>query len=125
MPRRTLYRAMIITIACVVLLSLTPATADAIGASAPRPPVPRTVSIETPRDGDEGAVRGARDMSVEYFISGTILGMLLGLLFGPHILSHMQRWWQDRQQRQRDIDRLTAQFQALFRESDQGKNHHP
>jgi hypothetical protein len=29
-----------------------------------------------------------------------------------------------RQERQRDIDRLTQQFQALFRESDQGKNHY-
>src|SRR5215471_1077302 len=102
MPGRALYRAMIITIVCVVLRSLTPATADAIGSSAPRPPVPRTVSIETLRDGDERAVRGARDMSVEYFISGMILGTLLGLLFGPRMLSHVQQRWQGRQQRQRD-----------------------
>jgi len=125
MPGRALYRAMIITIVCVVLLSLAPATAGAIGSSAPRQSIPRTVSIEMLRDGDERAVRGAQDMSVEYFISGVILGLLLGLPFGPRMLSHMQRWWQDRQQRQRAIDRLTTQFQALFRESDQGKNHYP
>ena len=35
----------------------------------------------------------------------------------------MQKWW-SRQRRQRDIDQLTAQFQALFRETKQ-KNQSP
>ena len=50
------------------------------------------------------------------FLSGVIVSILLGLLLGSRVL----QGWQGRQRRQRDIDRLTEEFQALFRKIDQG-----
>ena len=47
-------------------------------------------------------------MSIPLFMSGVILGALLGLLLGYRVL----RGWQGRQEKQRDMDRLTEQFQA-------------
>jgi hypothetical protein len=125
MTRPTLDRAMMVTIACTVLLSMLPVTAGAwmpqttgtIGAMQPRA---RTAIIETSRDGAEKTVRGTQDMSLPLFISGMILGVLLGLF----LRFRVPQGWHTRQRRRRDIDRLTAQFQALFRESDQGKNHY-
>lgn len=67
--------------------------------------------------GREG--RGAQDMTIPSFMSGVILGGLLGVLVG---LCVSQRWlhaWR----RTRDIDRLVEQFQALFRQ--RGQEHHP
>jgi len=117
---------MLVTIACAVLLSMTLGTAGAwiermtgtIGAWSPGS---RPVVIEAFRHGGERAVSGAQDMSIPLFISAVILGLPLGLLLGSRVL----RRWQGRQERQRDIDRLTEQFQALFREIDQGKNQDP
>jgi preprotein translocase subunit Sec63 len=56
-------------------------------------------------------------MMVPIFISGVILGGLLGILLGPHV----SQWWQRSWTSKRDIDRLIEQFQALFRQLDQGK----
>jgi hypothetical protein len=122
MPRRMLYRAMLVTIACAVLLSMAPGTAGAWGErmtgtigswnSGSRP-----VVSEALRNGGARAVSGAQDMFIPLFISAMILGLSLGLLLGYRVL----RRWQGRQERQRDIDRLIEQFQALFREIDQGK----
>jgi hypothetical protein len=110
-----------VTIAGVVLLSLSPAPAGAIGSTTTEKPVSRTVVIEAPRDGEGQEGREAQDMSTAYFISGMICGVPLGLLLGHRLL----RRWQGCKARQRDMDRLTAQFQALFREIDQGKKPYP
>ena len=115
----TLHRAMIITILCAVLLSMSPALAGAIGTSTTVKPVSRTTDIEVPRDGEGREGRETQGMSIPLFIIEVILGGLMGLL-GYRVLQGRRA----RQERQRDIDRLTEQFQALFRESDQGKNHY-
>jgi hypothetical protein len=117
MPHRTLSRAMRVTIAGVVLLSLLPATAGAIGSTTTVKPVSRTAVSEAPRDGEGGEGREARDMSTAYFLSGMLCGVPLGLMLGHRLL----RRWQSRKEKQRDMDRLTAQFQALFRAIYQGK----
>ena len=126
MPRWMLYRAMLVTIACVMLHSLSPATAGAWmpqtnGTIAPVRPGPRTVAIEASREGDGREVRGLQGRCIEIFISGVILGVFLGLLLGSRVLSHMLQRWQSRMEKQHDIDQLTEQFQALFRAIDQGK----
>jgi hypothetical protein len=126
MPRRTPYRAMMVIIACVMLLSLSPATAGAwmpqtIGAIATTKPVSRTVVSEAPGDRGGNEVRGEYGMSVPLFISGVMLGVLLGLLLRYRVLPG----WQCRKRKQHDIDRLTDQCQALSRESNQGKNQRP
>lgn len=115
---RTLHRAMIIALLCAVLLSMAPALAGAIGTSTTVKPVSQTTVIEVPRDGEGREERETQGMSIPLFIIGGLVGGLLGLL-GYRVLQE----WRARQERQRDIDRLTEQFQALFRESDQGKNH--
>jgi hypothetical protein len=81
----------------------------------------RLDSRERGAQGVEGReVRETRDMSILLFISGVILGLSLGLL-GYRVL----KGWRGRQERQRNIDQLTEQFQALFREIDSGKNPYP
>lgn len=58
-------------------------------------------------------------MSIQVFISGLILGILLGVL-----LCYVCIQWFGRQRvrdAQREIDQLTEQFQALFRQIDQDK----
>src|SRR5215831_8039376 len=126
MLRRTLYKVIMIVIACTVLSSLSPATAGAwmphtSGTSAPATPGPRTAILDAPQGGGGREVRGSQGMAIEIFISGIILGLFLGLLLGSRVLSRMLQRWQNRKQQQHDIDRLTEQFQALFREIDQGK----
>ena len=56
-------------------------------------------------------------MPIQLFLSGVILVLLIGMLLGYHLLP----WLQRREGRQRDIDRLVEQFQALFRQLDQIK----
>ena len=119
MPYWTLHRTMIITLFCAMLLSMSPATAGAISPATTAKPTSRTAVIEAPRDGEGREGRETQEISIPFFMSGVILGGLLGLL-GYRVLQR----WRSRQERQRDIDRLTEQFQALFRESDQGKNHY-
>jgi hypothetical protein len=109
---------MIITLLCAVLLSMPPALAGAIGTSTTVKPISWTTAIEVPRDGERREARETQDMSIPLCIIGVLVSGLLGLL-GYRVL----RGWRARQERRRDIDRLTEQFQALFRESDQGKNH--
>jgi hypothetical protein len=125
-PRRTLYRAMMVTIACVVLLRMSPAVAGAWmermnGTIGTMQSVSQPVVNKAPRDGGGQEARGEQGMSVPLFISGVILGVLLGLLRRFRVLLG----WQCRKRRRHDIDRLTEQFQALFREIDQGKNQRP
>ena len=119
-----LYQAMMVASVCVVLLSMAPATVGAIqpmtNTSTAVKPVSRTAVIEVPRDGAGRQGRETPGSSVPFFLSGVILGVLLGLL-GFRVL----QGWQGRQRRQRDIDRLAEQFQALFRQTDQGKNQYP
>ena len=119
MPYWTLHRAMIITLFCAVLLSMSPAMAGAIGTAMIVQPVSRTAVVEAPRDGEGREGKETQGMTMPLFISGVILGGLLGLLS----YRVLQRW-RSRQERQRDIDQLTEQFQALFRENDQGKNYY-
>lgn len=59
-------------------------------------------------------------MAIQLFISGLILGSLLGA-FACYVFIH----WMSRQRvwgKRREIDRLTEQFQELFRQIDQDKN---
>jgi len=56
-------------------------------------------------------------MVIPLVIRGVLFGVLLGLLLGYG----MARWWQLRARRKRDMDRLIAQFHALFRQIDQEK----
>jgi hypothetical protein len=58
-------------------------------------------------------------MSIPLFLIGVSVGGILGLLSYRVLQGRRARL-----ERQRDIDRLTEQFQALFRESDPGKNHY-
>jgi hypothetical protein len=120
MPDWMLHRAMIITLCCAVLLRLSPPLASAIGTSTTVKPVSQTTALDVPRDGEGREGRERPGLSLPFFIIGVFVGGLLGLL-GYRVL----HGWRARHARQRDIDRLTAQFQALFRESDQGKNHIP
>jgi hypothetical protein len=84
--------------------------------------VSQPVANKAPRDEGGQEARGEQGMSVPLLIiSGVILGVLLGLLRRFRIL----HGWQYRRRRQHDIDQLTEQFQALFREIDQRKNQRP
>src|SRR5262249_25773300 len=76
----TLDRAMVTIMACLMLLSVVPATAGAwrpqttgtMGAMQPRG---QTARIETSRDDTERAVRGTQGLSLLFFISGILLGL--------------------------------------------------
>jgi hypothetical protein len=121
-----LYRALLVTMACIMLLSVSPATAIVwmermTGTIGTMQSVSRAVVIEAPRHGEGREVQGGQGMSILLCFSGVILGVLLALLLGSRVLLG----WQSRTRRQGDIDRLIAQFQALFQEMDQGKNHRP
>ncbi len=59
-------------------------------------------------------------MYVQNFMSGLILGLLLGVLFCYVALRFLSR--QSTQGRQQEIDRLTDDFQGLFRQIDSDKN---
>ena len=96
---------------------MSPGLVGAIGTSTTVKPVSRTTGIEVLRDGEGREGRETQGMSIPLCIIGALVGGLLGLL-GYYVL----QGWRARRERQRDIDRLTEQFQALFRESDQGKN---
>jgi len=117
MPHWTVPKAVMIRLFGAVLLSIVPAIASAIGTTTTVKPLSQTAVIEVPRDGEGREVRETQDMSILLFIGGVALGVGLGLL-GYRVL---KGWW-GRQERQRDIDQLTEQFQALFREIDSGKN---
>jgi hypothetical protein len=65
--------------------------------------------------------KGGQDMVIQFVIYGVILGVLLGVLFGYGVAQE----WQLRVRRKRDIDRLIAQFQALFRQINQEKHQRP
>jgi hypothetical protein len=112
MPHWTLPKAMMIMLFGAVLLGIMPATASAIGTTTTVKTLARPAVIEVPRDGEGRAGRERQDMSIPRFISGMILGLPLGLLLGARGL----KGWRDHRARQRTIDRLTEQFQALFRE---------
>ncbi len=58
-------------------------------------------------------------MSIQVFISGLILGILLGILFCYVSLQYLNR--QRLRYTKREIDRLAEQFQELFRQIDQDK----
>jgi hypothetical protein len=122
MTRPPLDRAMRVIMACLMLLSLVPATAGAwmpqtTGTMGTMQPRDQTARIETSRDDAERAVPGTQGLALLLFLSGMLLGVLLGLC----VRFRVPQGWRERQRRRRDMDRLTAQFQALFRESDQGK----
>jgi hypothetical protein len=108
---------MLITLLCAVLLNMAPAVAGAIDTTMIVKRTSRTTDNEIPRDGEGREGRETQGMSLPLFIIGVFVGGLLGLL-GYRVRQARRA----RQERQRDIDRLTEQFQALFRESDSGKN---
>jgi len=58
-------------------------------------------------------------MSMQVFTSGLIVGLLLGVLLCYGLL----QWfgWKRLHGKKREIDRLTEDFQALFRQLDQDK----
>ena len=117
MPRWTWHKVMMITLLGAVLLGRVPAIAGAIGTSTTVKPLSWTAVSEAPRDGEGRAVRETQDRSILLFIGVVVLGLSLGLL-GYRVLQGRR----GRQERQREIDQLTGQFQALFREIDSGKN---
>jgi Na+/H+-translocating membrane pyrophosphatase len=119
MPPRMLYTAMRATIVGLMLLNLLLSTAGAIGTHTTTQSDSRQIATAAPRDAGGREMGGAQGTSISLFV-GVILGLALGLL-GYWVI---QRWW-SRLRRQRDIDRLTAQFQALFRETKQGKDQSP
>jgi len=57
----------------------------------------------------------------QLLIPSVILGVLLGVLLGYGVVQE----WQLRVRRKRDIDRLIAQFQALFQQINQEKQQRP
>lgn len=59
-------------------------------------------------------------MSMQIFISGLMLGFLLGVLLCYVTLQLLSR--QRLLGRKREIDRLAEEFQELFRQIDKGKN---
>jgi len=59
-------------------------------------------------------------MSTQMFMSGLILGLLLGVLLCYVALRFLSR--QRLYDRRREVDRLTEEFQELFRQIDQDKN---
>jgi hypothetical protein len=120
MPRWTLPKAMMMTLFGAVLLSMAPAIAGAIDTTTIVQSRSRPAVIEMPRDDAGREVKETQDMSILLFISGVVLGLGLGLL-GYRVLKR----WRGRQERQRNIDQLTEQFRALFREIDSGKNPYP
>ena len=117
--RRTQARVLLVARVCVMLLSQAPATAGAwlerlsgtMGSMSPAVP---TVRMQMPSPGDGHAVQGAYGGSLLLVLGGVLLG-LLGLLLASRL---PLRW--HRRPRRRDIDRLTQDFQALFRKIDQG-----
>ena len=109
-----------ITLFCIVLIRMAPAVAGAIGTTTTVKPLAWTAVSEVPRAGQRQEVRETQDMSILLFITGVVLGLGLGLL-GYRVLKGRR----GRQERQRDIDQLAEQFQALFREIDSGKKPHP
>jgi hypothetical protein len=111
MPRWTWRKAMMITLFGAVLLSMAPAKAGAIGTTTTVKPLSRTAVIEVLRDGEGREGRETQEMSILLFISEVVLGLGLGLL-GYRVLQE----WRGHPERQRDMDRLTEQFQALLRE---------
>jgi hypothetical protein len=58
-------------------------------------------------------------MTILVFMSGVILGGILGVLVGPSVLQRWQPPWR----RTHDIKRLVEQFQTLFRQ--RGQEHQP
>jgi hypothetical protein len=59
-------------------------------------------------------------MSTQMFMSGLILGLLLGVLLCYVALRFLSR--QRLYDRRREVDRLTEEFQELFRQIDRDKN---
>jgi uncharacterized membrane-anchored protein YhcB (DUF1043 family) len=62
-------------------------------------------------------------MSTQMFMSGLILGLLLGVLLCYITLRFLSR--QRLYDRRREVDRLTEEFQDLFRQIDRDKNDSP
>ncbi len=59
-------------------------------------------------------------MSTQIFMSGLMLGLLLGVLFCYAALRFLGR--QQVQGRRREVDQITEEFQELFRQIDRDKN---
>jgi hypothetical protein len=121
MRRRTLARALLVTSVCALLVTLVPPMAGAwmermSGTMGAYSPASRTLITETPRQSRGSAAPGAPVSALLLGLSSGLVGFLLGLLLGSRL---WQRWYR-RHRRQRDIDRLTEDFQALFRKSDAG-----
>ncbi len=62
-------------------------------------------------------------MQTQIFMSGLMLGLLLGVLLCYVALRFLSR--QRGQGRRREVDQLTEEFQELFRRIDQDKNQSP
>jgi hypothetical protein len=56
-------------------------------------------------------------MAIQLFLSGVILGLLVGMLVSYCLPLRLPRC----EEKQRDIDRLVEQFQGLFRQIDRDK----
>jgi hypothetical protein len=69
---------------------------------------------------EENVVRRAQHMAAQMFMSGIMLGFLLGVLVC--YASFQWLWQQRRRRRKRQIDRLAEDFQTLFRQIDADKD---
>ena len=122
MQHRTWSRALALALACGVLLYCAPAMAGpgigrwhrTIGSLSQ---VGRPGAVDAPQAGkSRGEARAAA--IVVCFLSGMLLGVCGGIWLSRVVLP----WWQHRQQCQREIDQLTTQFYALFRNKQHGDN---
>ncbi len=69
---------------------------------------------------DSSLGRGLSVMVMSLFVSGLIIGFLIGVFSCYTLIQWLSR--QRARGRKREVDQLTDQFQKLFRKIDQDKN---
>ena len=131
MLHHTRYGAMLACTAYLMLCSLPSATAGTrrvyiTGSMTTVQSVARTVVSQASRGGDGEERKEAQGLSIIWDSGVVRFGLLLAIVLcgaplGLQWGSRLWQAWQGRVRRTREIDQLTAHFQALFRERTQGK----